>query len=98
MDGRDIGTVVLSDAPCKIYLTASVEVRAQRRYKELQEKGVEADLSVIAAEIAERDHRDMAREHAPLKQAEDAVLVDSSHMTIDEVADRILAVYHEKVG
>ena len=98
MDGRDIGTVVLPDAPCKIYLTASVEVRAQRRYKELQAKGVEADLSVIAAEIAERDHRDMTREHAPLKQAEDAVLVDSSYMTIDEVTDRILAVYHEKVG
>ncbi|MGX8686457.1 MAG: (d)CMP kinase [bacterium] len=98
MDGRDIGTVVLPDAPCKIYLTASVEVRALRRYKELQDRGVEADLSVIAAEIAERDHRDMTREHAPLKQAEDAVLVDSSSMTIDQVADRILAVYHEKVG
>ena len=98
MDGRDIGTVVLPDAPCKIFLTASVEVRAQRRFKELQAKGIDADLNVIAAEIAERDHRDMTREYAPLKQADDAVLVDSSYMTIDEVADRILAVFHEKVG
>ena len=96
MDGRDIGTVVLPDAPCKIYLTASVEVRAQRRYKELQAKGVEADLSVIAAEIAERDHRDMTRETSPLKQAEDATLIDSSDMTIEEVADAILSLVEKK--
>ena len=98
MDGRDIGTVVLPDAQVKIFLTASVEVRANRRYLELKKKGEPAVLEQIAAEIADRDHRDMTREHAPLKQAEDAVLVDSSHMTIDEVTDRILAVYHKKVG
>jgi cytidylate kinase len=90
MDGRDIGTVVLPNADVKVYLTASVEVRAQRRYKELIEKGQTADLEKIKKDIEERDYRDMNREIAPLRQAEDAVLVDSSDMTIDESVQAIL--------
>lgn len=96
MDGRDIGTVVLPDAETKIYLTASVEVRAERRFKELEEKGLKADLAEIAKDIAERDHRDMHRETSPLKQAEDAVLVDTSDMTIPEVIERILGIVRGK--
>ena len=96
MDGRDIGTVVLPDAQVKIYLTASVEVRARRRFLELQEKGEPAVLEEIAAEIAERDHRDMTREVSPLRQAEDAVLVDTSDMTIDEVTQRIMEIIEAK--
>lgn len=92
MDGRDIGTVVLPDADLKIYLTASVETRADRRYKELIEKGQQPDLDEIRRDIADRDHRDMNRENSPLRQAEDAVLVDSSDMTIPEVVDRILGL------
>ena len=90
MDGRDIATVVLPDADVKVYLTASVEVRAQRRYKELIEKGQEADLEKIKKDIEERDYRDMNRDIAPLRQAEDAILVDSSYMTIDENVQAIL--------
>ena len=90
MDGRDIGTVVLPDADVKVYLTASVEVRAQRRYKELIEKGQEADLEKIKKDIEERDYRDMNRDIAPLRQAEDAILEDSSYMTIDENVQAIL--------
>ncbi len=97
MDGRDIGTVVLPDAAAKIYLTASVEVRAQRRYQELAEKGQTPDIKEIAKDIAERDYRDMHRETSPLKQAEDAVLVDTSDMTIPEVIDRILNIVREAV-
>ena len=89
MDGRDIGTNILPNADVKVYLTASVETRANRRYLELKEKGVECNLEDIAHDIAERDTRDMNREIAPLKQAEDAVLVDSSNMTIDEVVEAI---------
>ena len=91
MDGRDIGTVVLPDAGLKIYLTASVEVRALRRMKELLEKGQEADLDQIRRDIEDRDWRDMHREIGPLRQAEDAVRIDSSEMTIDEVVAAILA-------
>jgi cytidylate kinase len=98
MDGRDIGTVVLPDAQVKIFLTASVEVRAGRRYKEMIEKGEEADLEAIKAQIKERDERDMNREISPLKQAEDAVLVDTSDMSIDEVVERILGIVEEKIG
>lgn len=90
MDGRDIGTCVLPDADVKVFLTASVETRAKRRYDELVEKGVACDLEEIARDIAERDERDSTREIAPLKQAEDAVLVDSSHMTIKEVVAAIV--------
>jgi cytidylate kinase len=89
MDGRDIGTVILPDAQLKIYLTASIEERARRRYMEMQEKGIECDLREIEADIAERDERDMNREVSPLKQAEDAVLIDSSHMTITDVCEKI---------
>ncbi|MBR2728358.1 MAG: (d)CMP kinase [Lachnospiraceae bacterium] len=98
MDGRDIGTVVLPHAQVKIYLTASVGVRAKRRFLELQEKGESPVLSQIEAEIAERDHRDMTREVSPLKQADDAVLVDTSDMTIEEVSDRILSIVREKLS
>ena len=90
MDGRDIGTVVLPDADVKVYLTASVETRAKRRFLELQEKGEPADLAKIAADIEDRDYRDMHRDISPLRQAEDATLVDSSDMTIEQVVERIL--------
>ena len=96
MDGRDIGTCVLPQAPAKIYLTASVEVRALRRFRELTEKGEACDLEDIKKDIADRDWKDMHREHAPLRQAEDAVVVDSSNMTIDQVVEAILAVAKEK--
>ena len=89
MDGRDIGTCVLPCADVKVYLTASVRTRAKRRYDELTAKGETCDLEEIARDIRERDERDMNRETAPLKQAEDAVLVDSSDMTIDEVVRTI---------
>lgn len=92
MDGRDIGTVVLPDAKCKIYLTASSFVRAKRRYNELIEKGEECDLAEIEKGIIERDHNDMTRAISPLKQADDAVLVDSSDMTIDDVVNTILDI------
>ena len=91
MDGRDIGTVVLPNADLKIFLTASVEERAKRRFDELKAKGENPDLSAIEKDIAERDHRDMTREVAPLKQADDAVLVDTTSMTIQEVADKIIS-------
>lgn len=92
MDGRDIGTCVLPEADVKVYLTASVETRAKRRYDELTEKGIACDLDEIAKDIAERDERDMTRKTAPLRQAEDAALIDSSHMTIEEVAAAITAL------
>ena len=97
MDGRDIGTVVLPDAQVKIYLTASASVRAERRYKELVEKGETCNLKKIEEDIIARDEQDMNREIAPLKQAEDAVLVDSSYMTIEEVVDKIIEIV-EKVN
>ncbi|MDD3360969.1 MAG: (d)CMP kinase [Hespellia sp.] len=90
MDGRDIGTNILPNADVKIYLTASVETRAKRRFDELTEKGLECDYEEIAKDIQERDYRDMNRDIAPLKQAEDAHLVDSSDMTIDEVVAAIV--------
>ena len=89
MDGRDIGTNILPNADVKIYLTASVETRAKRRYTELTEKGIACDYDEIAKDIKERDERDMSRETAPLRKAEDAVLVDSSEMSIEEVVERI---------
>lgn len=97
MDGRDIGTFVLPDADLKIYLTASPKERARRRFVELQEKGIPADIYVIEKDIIERDYRDMHREFAPLRQAEDAVVVDTTNMTIDEVADTIIRYFHEKI-
>ena len=98
MDGRDIGTVVLPGAQVKIFLTASVETRARRRYEEYLQKGESADLEEIKRDIEKRDHQDMTREISPLRQAEDAVLVDSSEMTIQQVVDAILTIYEEKVN
>lgn len=95
MDGRDIGTVVLPNANVKVYLTASSKVRAVRRYEELKAKGEECELEVIEKDIIERDSRDMNREISPLKQAEDATLLDSSDMTIEEVADAVIAMCAE---
>ena len=92
MDGRDIGTCVLPNANVKVYLTASSRVRAVRRYEELQAKGEACDLDVIEKDIIERDYRDMHRDISPLKQADDAVLLDSSDMTIEEVADAVIAM------
>ena len=89
MDGRDIGTCVLPNAQVKIYLTASSKVRAERRYKELQEKGVECNLEDIEKDIIDRDYRDMHREVSPLKQAIDAVLLDSSTLDIDGVVEKM---------
>ncbi len=90
MDGRDIGTNILPNADVKVYLTASVEERARRRYAELQGKGEACDFEKISKDIEERDLRDMSREIAPLRQAEDAVLVDSSDMSIEEVVGAII--------
>lgn len=90
MDGRDIGTNILPEADLKIYLTASTKTRADRRYKELTEKNIECDYDEIYKDIEERDKRDMEREIAPLKQAEDAVLIDSSDMGIEEVVSEII--------
>lgn len=92
MDGRDIGTCVLPEAQVKVYLTASVETRGKRRFLELQEKGQECELEKICQDIRQRDMQDMNREISPLRQAEDAVLIDSSDMTIEEVVAEILAL------
>lgn len=89
MDGRDIGTCVLPEADVKIYLTASSLVRAKRRFRELTEKGTACDLKEIEQDIIDRDYRDMHREHSPLVQAEDAVYLDSSDMTLEQVVDAI---------
>ena len=97
MDGRDIGTTILPNAEVKIYLTASADTRAKRRALEYEQKGEAFDLDQIRKDIIERDERDMNREISPLKQAEDAVLVDSSEMGIDDVVNAILNVYKEKV-
>lgn len=98
MDGRDIGTCVLPQAQVKIYLTASVKTRAKRRYEELVAKGISCDIKEIEKDIRERDDRDMHREISPLKQAEDAVLVDSSNLDIDGVVAEIKRICKEKAG
>lgn len=98
MDGRDIGTVVLPNADVKIFLTASSKVRAKRRYDELTEKGVECDFDEIEKDIIDRDYRDMHRETAPLKQAEDAILLDSSELDIDGVVNRMKEIIKEAIG
>ncbi len=90
MDGRDIGTVVLPDAEVKVFLTASSAVRAKRRYDELVAKGESPDINKIEADIIERDERDMNREISPLRQADDATLIDSSYMTIEEVVNAVV--------
>ena len=91
MDGRDIGTVVLRDAEYKFYLTATAEERAMRRYKELREKGSEDTYEKVLEDVNRRDYNDMHREVDPLRQAEDAVLIDSTHMTVDEVVDFVIS-------
>ena len=98
MRGLDIGPFVLPKAPLKIYLTASVKTRGERRYKELTEKGLACNLEEICKDIEDRDFRDMNRDISPLKQAEDAVLVDSSHMTIEEVTETILRHARERMA
>lgn len=98
MDGRDIGTVVLPKAEVKIYLTASSAVRAKRRYDELVAKGMDCDLATLQKEIEERDYRDMNRETSPLRQAEDAVLLDTSDLNIEEVVERMQQIVAEKIG
>ena len=96
MDGRDIGTTVLPDAFAKIYLTASTDARAKRRYDELNAKGEKCDYDVIRMDIEQRDYQDMHREISPLKQAEDAVLVDTSDMNIEQVVEAITSIVEEK--
>ena len=94
MDGRDIASAVLPNADLKIYLDADVKVRARRRYDELISKGQEADLATIEQEVIDRDYRDMHRENSPLVRVPEAILVDSSYMTIKEVTERILSYVH----
>ena len=98
MDGRDIGTVVLTDATLKVYQVASVESRAKRRYLEELSKGKEASLDEIQKDIERRDYIDSHREHSPLRKAEDAILLDTSDLTIQEEIDAILSLFHEKAG
>lgn len=98
MDGRDIGTCVLPNAQLKLYLTASSAVRAKRRYDELTSKGETCDPEKIKADIEERDYRDTHRETSPLKQAEDAVLMDTSEMTVEEVIDKLISLCKEKMS
>ena len=97
-DGRDMGTVVFPDAVLKVFLTASVEVRAQRRYKQLIDKGNHANLAALSRDLEERDKRDAARAVAPLKPAVDAVSLDSSGMTVGEVVDQVLKQYEENLN
>ena len=97
LDGRDIGTVVLPHAEVKIYLTASAEARAQRRTKQNLEKGIEADYEQILSEIIARDYQDTHREHSPLMQAEDAILVDSSDLDLEEVIEKIVSIIEERL-
>ena len=96
MDGRDIGTVILPDAPVKIFLTASAESRAERRYKELAEKGQQVTMESVLHDINERDRQDMNRAIAPLRQAEDAVLLDTSALTLEESIASVLRIIREK--
>ena len=98
LDGRDIGTVVLKDAPVKIYMVASPEARAQRRLLQNQSQGLLADYEQILEDIKKRDYQDMHREHSPLTKAEDAIKIDTSDMTKEEVRDAVLAIVKEKTG
>lgn len=97
MDGRDIGTYVLPDAELKIFLTATAEERAKRRFLELKEKGYEVDYYELLDEIKQRDFNDMTREFAPLKMADDAILIDSTNMTIEEVLQRVLELFYKVI-
>ncbi len=98
LDGRDIGTVVCPDAPAKLFITASMEVRAERRFKELQERGVEAIYARVLQDMKERDERDSSRATAPLTAAEDALVLDTSEMSADEVFKKALSFIAEKRG
>ena len=98
MDGRDIGTVVFPDAELKVFVTASAEVRAQRRFDELQTKGMPADYDDILRNVQERDYIDSHREVAPLRQAEDALLLDNSHLSRDEQQAWLLERFKEKTA
>ena len=97
-DGRDMGTVVFPDARVKIFLTASADERAARRYKQLKEKGVTATLAALSKEIAERDQRDITRSASPLVASEDAVLLDSTRMSVDAVVERVLEIARERIS
>lgn len=92
MDGRDIGTTVLPDAEVKVYMIASVEERAERRYKDNQERGIESSIEQLKKDIAERDAYDMNREISPLKKAEDAIEIDTTGLSIEQVTDKILSL------
>ena len=97
MDGRDIGTVVLPNADLKVFMTASADVRAMRRFLEYQQKGQEADLQAIKEDILQRDYNDMHRENSPLMQAADAVVLDTSDLSIEEVTEAIITMYQQRV-
>jgi cytidylate kinase len=98
LDGRDIGTVVFPDADIKIFMVASVQERAKRRYNELQEKGINTTLEEVEKDLTERDKRDSSREHSPLKKADDAIELDNSIMTIDEQVNFVLKEIEKKFG
>lgn len=98
MDGRDIGTVVLPDAEVKIFLTADVEERAKRRYKELQERGTPTDFNTLIEEMRQRDYKDSSRETAPLRPADDGVIVDTTNLDFEQSCEKILEIIKERVG
>ena len=98
MDGRDIGTVVLPNAELKVFLTATSEERARRRYEELLKKGQDVTLELVSHDLEERDHRDSTRANSPLRQADDAILIDTTNLSVDEVVEKIEELYNEKRG
>lgn len=98
MDGRDIGTVVLPDAELKVFLTATSEERARRRYEELLKKGQDVTLESVSHDLEERDHRDSTRANSPLRQADDAILIDTTNLSFDEVVEKVEELYNEKRG
>jgi len=97
-DGRDMGTVIFPDAPLKVYLTASAEQRAQRRHKQLISKGIPARIEDLLADLKARDHRDMSRAHAPLKPAEDALLLDNSSLDVEQSVCQVLDWWQGRSG
>ena len=97
-DGRDMGTVVFPDAPLKIYLTASPEERAQRRYKQLKDKGIDVNLPSLVEELRQRDDRDMNREAAPLKPADDAVIIDTTTLNIEQVTEQVMVLVEQRIN
>jgi len=98
MDGRDIGTVVFPEAELKIFMTAELDIRAERRLKEWLVNGIEASLDEVRANVAERDHKDTTRRDSPLKKADDAIVVDNSFMTFDEQVDEIIALAEKRIN